>query len=133
GVLSDTVASLADECIRSFTNAMDNDLNVAQGVASLFDFVTGINRYAGANTLNSADAERIMKVLGDIDSVFGFIFMAEEKKMKISEEKIEALIRERTEARDNRDFARSDEIRDYLLERGVILEDSREGTRWKPA
>ena len=53
------------------------------------------------------------------------------KEVELLDEEIEALLAERVEARKNRDFARSDEIRDYLLSLNIILEDTRQGTRWK--
>lgn len=133
GKLSAQIEKLSEQSLKDFTRAMDADLNVSRGAAALFDFITAVNRHADEVSLTVSDAEKIIETLKLFDSVFGFIFMEEKKQAAISEEEIEKLIVERREARANKDFARSDEIRDYLADNGIILEDGKDGTRWKLA
>ena len=79
----------------------------------------------------SADyAKKILKVLEDLCSVLGIETTKEEE---ILDEEIEKLIEERQAARKNKDFARADEIRDQLLEQGIVLKDTREGVKWSRA
>jgi cysteinyl-tRNA synthetase len=131
GPLSDYISDICESCISGFTEAMDSDLNVAKASASLFDLITRVNKYNSDNQLSKKDADLILETLRQIDSVFGFIFMEDTKVIDISEEEINKLIEERLTARQNKDYKRSDQIRDYLAENGIILEDSKDGTRWK--
>ena len=81
-----------------------------------------------AGQLLSTDRESVLDAIARFDSVLG-IFGPEESSMLDAE--IEALIEQRQAARRDRDFARSDQIRDLLAEKGIILEDTKDGVRWK--
>jgi cysteinyl-tRNA synthetase len=110
---------------------MDDDLNTSVATAAAFDFVREINSRMDAGRFlagNAADAE-------DVLNLFDAIFQVLEPSQKaaLGPAEIDALINERLAARKARDFARSDQIRDELKEKGVILEDTRDGTRWKYA
>ncbi len=121
-------AGRAMQAIKLFEIAMDDDLNTAAALASIHDMVRDVNTALAAEGLTEDGREVILDVIGKFDSVFG-IFGPEESELLASD--IEALIAERREARHNRDFARSDEIRDELAAKGIILEDTKEGVRWK--
>ena len=126
---SDSAAkSLVDSAVSGFEAAMDDDFNTAAALASIHDLVREINTVLAEDKLLSDDREVVLAAIDKFDSVLG-IFGTEESEMLESE--IESLIEERQEARRNRDFARSDEIRDQLAERGIILEDTKDGVRWK--
>ena len=133
--LEEKCASLAAR----FTEAMDDDFNTALGLGHVFDLVRCINKVlplAPKELLARARDEvaAIAAVLGVCDSQpASFLQRIKERKtaeMEIPVEEIERLIAERTEARKARNFKRGDEIRDYLLERGVALLDSAQGTTW---
>ena len=118
-----------DSFVKAFEDAMDDDFNTADAVAAIFELV----RYSNTN----ADAEKTKEYLGKIKDlivkladVLGLIV---EKKEEILAEDIEKLIEERQAARKAKDFARADAIRDELLEKGIILKDTREGVQWKRA
>jgi cysteinyl-tRNA synthetase len=129
-----------------FREAMDDDFNTAQALGHLFDLVRSVNRVAAdASARNGANTElfrRVKSIFGVVAGVYGifdsepraFLGRLQSRKVlsaEITPEEIEALITERTEVRRAKNFARSDEIRDYLLEKGVQLLDSAQGTSWK--
>jgi cysteinyl-tRNA synthetase len=111
-----------------FDAALSDDLNTARALGALFDWVRDVNLAIEAGTLSAADAREALAALRGVDRVLGVLPPPEE----ISDD-IEALIHERLEARRRKDFARSDAIRAELLARGIVLEDTPGGTRWKRA
>jgi len=113
-----------------FAEAVDNDLNISAGFAVFFDFITAVNTMISADKLSTADTGLVIDALREIDSVFGFIFYGSDGDDADSG-RIDALVRERIDAKKNKDFARADEIRDLLRDEGIILEDTKDGTRWK--
>ena len=113
-----------------FTEAVDNDLNISAGLAVFFDFVTAVNTMISADKLSVNDAEMVDAALRDLDSVFGFIFFGTSGD-DADNERIDALVQERIDAKKNKNFSRADEIRDILKDGGIILEDTKDGTRWK--
>lgn len=114
--------------LRKFEAAMDDDLNTAAALAAVHDMVREVNIILADDGLTDDERSTVLDAIEKFDSVLG-IFGAEEDLSLDAE--IEALVEERQEARRNRDFARSDEIRDLLAEKGIILEDTKDGVRWK--
>ena len=110
---------------------MDDDLNIAGGLGVFFDFIHDINSLISEEKLSQTDTQKITEALQNFDNVFGFIYFSDKTQTNIDTEKIESLIKERAEAKATKNFKRADEIRDRLQEEGVILEDSKDGTRWK--
>jgi cysteinyl-tRNA synthetase len=119
---------LIERAVADFEAAMDDDFNTAAALAAIHDLVREINTILADDGLKSDDRVYILEALAKFDFVLG-IFGPEEDQ--ILDADIEALIAERQEARHNRDFARSDEIRDQLAANGIILEDTKDGVRWK--
>ena len=113
----------------SFTEAMDNDFNTAGAIAALFEFSKSINTARD----NSATAEQLQPAQATFKQLAGVLGLTlEEKKGSSGDEaKVHALIEERNQARKEKNWKRSDEIRDQLKEMGVTLEDSKDGTTWK--
>ena len=114
---------------KKFDDAMDDDLNTADAVSAIFEMVRFANTHAGEKSSKeflNAMKERIVS----LSDVLGLIA---EKEEGILDADIEKLIEERQAARKARDFARADAIRDELLGKGIILEDTREGVKWKRA
>ena len=111
-----------------FVTAMDDDFNASNGITALFDLVKSLNRYLDLELVSQAVLSLYNKVLHDLLAVFGLDL--EDKSNSIDQE-IEALMEERRQARANKDFARSDAIRDQLKEQGILLDDTPQGTVWK--
>ncbi|GAB4110786.1 MAG: cysteine--tRNA ligase [Spirochaetota bacterium] len=122
------VTNRCNAFITAFTETVDDDLNIAGGTGIFFDFIHDINTMIDSNSLSKSDAMYVMDVLKKIDTVFGFIFFPE--VLHLNKEEIEALIEERNKARKEKNFAKADAIRDELLQKGIILQDTKEGTRW---
>ncbi len=114
--------------LKELEAAMDEGLNTSVALASLHNFIREINSLVSAENLLSDDQSRALDVIESFDSVLGVF--GKDKVVDLDSE-IEHLIEERQAARRNRDFSRADEIRDQLLSRGIILEDTKDGVRWK--
>lgn len=117
-----------DAALSEFTEAMDDDFNTATALASIHNLIRDVNTSMQTSGLLSQDKDRLLELIQAFDSVLG-IFGPDDTEMLDAE--IENLIEERQEARRQRNFGRSDEIRDMLAERGIILEDTKGGVRWK--
>lgn len=117
------------EYVDSFEKAMDDDFNTADAIAAVFELVKYINTTADGES-SGEYLESLLKRLVSLTDVLGIIV---EKEDEILDADIEALIAERQAARKEKDFARADQIRDELLAKGIILEDTREGVKWKRA
>ena len=117
------------EYVDSFKKAMDDDFNTADAIAAVFELVKYINTTADGES-SGEYLESLLKRLVSLTDVLGIIV---EKEDEILDADIEALIAERQAARKEKNFARADQIRDELLAKGIILEDTREGVKWKRA
>lgn len=126
---TDTViAAQISKAVSDFEAAMDDDFNTAAALAAIHDLVREINTVVNNQGLQSADQTAVFDAISRFDSVLGIF--GPEQDLSLDQE-IESLVQERETARMNRDFVRSDEIRDELLQRGIILEDTKDGVRWK--
>ncbi|MBK7393659.1 MAG: cysteine--tRNA ligase [Chloracidobacterium sp.] len=114
--------------LKKFETAMDDDMNTAAALAAVHDMVREVNTVIAERSLSNDEKEAVLDAVSQFDAVLG-IFGAETSE--ILDNDIENLIEDRQQARANRDFARSDEIRDLLAEQGIVLEDTKDGVRWK--
>ena len=115
--------------VDKFDAAMDDDFNTADGISVIFELV----KFANTHVSEASSAEFVNTVfdtLKELSDIMGLIVV---KKEEILDADIEALIQERQEARKAKNFARADEIRDQLLEQGIVLKDTREGVKWTRA
>ena len=114
---------------QSFTEAMDNDINVQNGITVVYELVKFANVYAQQKAVKAAALTEMKDLISELVSIFGVKLASSDNEL--NDEHIQALIDERNEARKNKDFARSDQIRDELKAQGIILEDTPQGTRFK--
>ncbi|MBI2134236.1 cysteine--tRNA ligase [Candidatus Woesearchaeota archaeon] len=110
-----------------FENAMDDDLNISEGLASVFWLIKECNKLLAESKIGKQEAKKIMAAMRRFDKVMGVM---EGKEEKIGSE-IEELIREREEARKRKDWKEADRIRDLLKQKNIILEDTGKGARWR--
>ena len=118
-----------DAFVADFERAMEDDFNTADAIAAVFDLV----KFANSNTDSESSAEYLGKLFDLLVKLTDVLGLLVDKKEDILDEDIEKLIEERQAARKAKDFARADAIRDDLLEKGIILKDTREGVQWKRA
>ena len=112
-----------------FTEAMDDDINVQNGITVVYELVKFANVYAQQKAVKAAALTEMKDLISELVSIFGVKLASSDNEL--NDEHIQALIDERNEARKNKDFARSDQIRDELKAQGIILEDTPQGTRFK--
>lgn len=112
---------------QKFEDAMEDDFNTADAISAVFELVKFINTNASSDNTKMF-LEQFYGQLKTLCDILGIIL---EKEEEILEEEIEKLISERNEARKAKNFARADEIRDILQEKGIMLKDTREGVQWK--
>jgi cysteinyl-tRNA synthetase len=122
--LHDTALRAAEE----FEAAMDDDLNTSVALATVHNLTREVNTALARKKVKEQNKQELLELLKRIDTVLN-IFGAERTEMLDSE--IQSLIDQRQEARRRRDFGRADEIRDELARRGIVLEDTKDGVRWR--
>jgi cysteinyl-tRNA synthetase len=139
----------------AFTAALANDLNTAEARAAIFDVLRAVNSAADQGKLSRSDADATLALLARFDDIFAVLVDRDAEltraalawaetegrmdeadaslisSLSFSDAAIDALVADRTKAKQQRNFARADAIRNELLEKGVVLEDSKDGVRWK--
>ena len=119
----------AKRYIAQFDTAMDDDFNTADAISAIFDLV----KFANTHVSESAGRAFVQAVKDEIVLLSDICGLIVDKQEEILDAQIEELILERQAARKAKNFARADEIRDTLAAQGIILEDTREGVKWKRA
>ncbi len=117
------------EYVTKFEQAMEDDLNTADAISAIFELV----KFTNSNITSDSAKAIVTKALDTIRQLCDVLGIITEVEKEILDSDIEALIEERQAARKAKNFARADEIRDTLAEQGIILEDTREGVKWKRA
>ena len=132
GELTESESASLEEAksfMAKYEEAMEDDFNTADAISAIFEMVKFTNTNANADS-SKAYVDALYAQLDKMAEICGLIL---EKKAEILDEEIEKLIQERQDARKAKNFARADEIRNLLLEQGIVLEDTREGVKWKRA
>lgn len=129
GEVDKAVADEMDAFVKKYEAAMDDDLNTADAISVIFELV----KYANVNVTEESTKATVELVLNTVTKLCDILGIITEKKKEILDSDIEALIEERQSARKAKNFARADDIRDQLSDMGIILEDTREGVKWKRA
>jgi len=120
-----TAAALAQ-----FEAALDDDLNTAEALGAIFEYVRETNTAMDGGDFLAGNIDAALGLLARFDSIFD-VLEPTVAGAALTDEEIKAKIGERVQAKKSRNFNRADEIRKELLEQGVVLEDTKEGTRWK--
>jgi cysteinyl-tRNA synthetase len=126
------VAGLLDATTAAFEAALDDDLSIAPALAAVFDLVKELNRRLADRSMSADDARRAAETLRDLDRVLAVMepdVVADGQPSCA----VMALLEERVAARGARDWARSDALRDQLAVLGIVIEDTRDGQRWRHA
>jgi cysteinyl-tRNA synthetase len=124
----DALAAAPARALAEFETGMDDDLNTSVALAAIHDLTREVNTVLARRSLRAENKREVIEAVSRFDSVLNVFG---EAQTQILDEEIQSLINERQEARHRRDFDRGDEIRDQLAERGIILEDTKDGVRWK--
>lgn len=119
----------AKNYVDKFKAAMEDDFNTADAISSIFELV----KYTNQNADGSSSKAYVQALLDELKTLCDVLGIIVETREEMLDADIEAMIEERQQARKNRDFARADAIRDKLLAKGIVLEDTREGVKWKKA
>ncbi len=126
--VNEVLQAATSQALKEFEAGMDDDLNTSVALAAIHNLTREVNTALARKKLREENKRELLELINRFDSVLN-IFGEEHREMLDSE--VQALIDERQEARRRRDFARGDEIRDELASRGIILEDTKDGVRWK--
>jgi len=118
------------EASQAFADSLDDDLNTAEALAAVFEYVRDANSAMDSGEFRAGNAAAALQFLGRFDSVFD-VLRPTVASGEISDAEIDRRVAERAAAKKARDFALADQIRDQLLEQGIILEDTKSGVRWK--
>jgi len=118
-----------EELVSKYEAAMDDDFNTADAISAIFELVKLSNTTAN----EESSREYVVYLRETMERLCGVLGILTEKKEEILDEEIEAMIEARQQARKDKNFALADEIRGKLLEKGIVLEDTREGVKWKRA
>ena len=130
--MDDQEKAMLDEAkgfVDKFDAAMDDDFNTADAISAIFELI----KFTNTNASGENSKEFLQALLDEVKMLSDICGLEVDKKEELLDADVEALIEERTAARKAKNFARADEIRDELLSKGIILEDTREGVKWKRA
>ncbi len=128
GVIDPSVIARSSVIIKQFHLKMEDDFNTPDAITALFDLVSETNQYLQKADANLSTLTYILRIFEDMNVILGIV---EEGKEDLLDAQIEALIAERIESRTARNWARADEIRDILTAKGIMLEDTPQGIRWR--
>jgi cysteinyl-tRNA synthetase len=130
--LNPALTARVETAIQSFDEALDDDLNTAEALAAMFEYIRDTNAAMDSGDFLAGNRAAAIAFLDRFDCIFDVLKpTARDTAAGLSDAGIEALIEERAAAKKARNFARADEIRAQLATQGVILEDTKEGVRWK--
>ncbi len=122
------VEKIVDQTMTDFSESLSDDLNISKAMKAVFDFIRNINKLLSKNQIYTEDSKRIVSAFKKWDEVLGVLPESEDTELEAS---IKEKIDRRNRARKEKNYALADKIRDELCEQGIILEDTKDGVRWK--
>ena len=125
-----TLEERTEAAAHQFEEALDDDLNTAAALAALFEYVRDANTAMDSGDFRANNVPSALELLDQFDRIFD-VLRPSRNETGLTDSQVEQQIAERARAKKNREFARADQVRQQLLEAGIILEDTKEGTRWK--
>jgi len=128
--VNEALVARAEAATKAFDEALDDDLNTAEALAAAFEYIRDTNTAMDNGEFKAANVAGALAFLKHFDAVFD-VLMPTAQKGGLSDHEIDVLVSERNAAKKARDFTRADKIRGDLASHGVILEDTKEGVRWK--
>jgi cysteinyl-tRNA synthetase len=128
--LNEAIAQRTAAAVQAFRDSMDDDLNTAEALAAMFEYLRDANSAMDSGEFHAGNAAAALDFLKLFDQVFDVLEPTTQTN-GISDSEIESLIEERKAAKKSKNFARSDAIREELAAKGVLLEDTKDGVRWK--
>src|SRR5579863_5413051 len=128
--VNEKVLARTEAAGRQFEESLDDDLNTAEALAALFEFVRDANTAMDAGEFRAGNTAPALDLLERFDRIFA-VLEPTQAAGGLSDARVEELIQERAAAKKARNFSRSDQIRQELLDAGIVLEDTKEGARWK--
>jgi cysteinyl-tRNA synthetase len=128
--LKEAIEQRTAAAVEQFDSSLDDDLNTAEALAAIFEYVRDTNSAMDAGEFLEGNMASASALVARFDSIFD-VLKPTVGAAAITDEEVERLLVERQEARKAKNFKRSDEIRNHLLERGIVLEDTKDGMRWK--
>lgn len=126
--ISSSTRTASDSFLSIFRRSLANDLHIAAALAALFDYIHQINHFIDMRTFSQQDAAHVLRVLEHIDQVLGILPHADKQEIP---EHIQQMVQQRNEARQQKNWALADSLREQLLTQGFIIEDSPEGSKIK--
>jgi cysteinyl-tRNA synthetase len=127
---TEDIAELTAAALTRFEESLDDDLNTAEGLGVIFEWIREMNTAMDEGRFRRENVGAARKLLAVFDGVFD-VLKPTETESSLTDAEIEEKIAERTAAKKARDYARSDAVRAWLLEKGIVIEDTRDGVRWK--
>src|SRR5580658_1567288 len=128
--VNDALKTRLEQAAQAFIEGMDDDLNTAAALAAVFEYIRDANSAMDAGEFRAGNAAAALEFLGRFDAVFD-VLGATVQTNAIVDSEVESLVEERSAAKKAKNFGRADQIREQLLEQGIILEDTKSGVRWK--
>jgi cysteinyl-tRNA synthetase len=128
--LNEAIVKRTEDASRQFADSLNDDLNTAEALAAIFEYVRETNSAMDNGTFASGNVPCASELLGRFDSFFD-VLKPTLQTGAMPDTEIDALVLERTQAKKSKNFKRSDELRDQLQAAGIILEDTKDGVRWK--
>jgi len=125
------VVLLADRATREFDEALDDDLNLPEGMGALFSALRDANAMLDAGAVDSTGRDALLALVAHVDDILGVLPLVDREREAALTPEARALLEERAQARAARDFATSDALRDRLAELGIGVEDTPQGQRWR--
>ena len=133
GSVTEAIAKEFDGFKEKFCAALDDDLNTADAIGTLFDLTRFINKEVLVADASAEDITAAMKIFDELTGILGIVYNEKTEEADGDAAEIEALIEERTNARKEKNWAKADEIRNKLTEMGIVLEDTPQGVKWHRA